>query len=386
MPVISDIILEKLNTLIVVVNSNGQVDYVSPSVQRVLGFETQQLLGEGWWNLTRNNEQERGLVRSHVAELMNQPSERITSSFERALVSSKGETKWVLWNTSKGPDDSLIGLGYDITDRKLAEQKLHEKNKELQLKNTDVLASIEYAKRIQDAVLPDIESIRKNFQDAFVLYEPKDVVSGDFYWYHKNENKIFVAAIDCTGHGVPGALMSVIANGVLRNVVSNKKLEEPSEILYELDKQIVEILSKENSANPAADGLDIALCVFDTDKKQLEFAGAFRPLIRIRNNVSEEFRGNRYPIGFYSDIEKKFETIVISYESEDSFYIFSDGYVDQFGGENEKKLNRKRFVELLLQVQNMNMEEQESFLDYALRNWKQELPQTDDILVIGLKV
>lgn len=385
MSFVSDIILEKLNTLIVVVNSQGQVDYVSPSVQRVLGFESHKLLGEGWWNLTRKNDTERSLVRSHISQLIKQTPEIVSNSFERELISSGGETKWILWNTSKGPEDTLIGIGYDITERKKAERKLQKKNKELVLKNKDILSSIEYAKRIQEAVLPEIENIKKSFEDAFVLYEPKDVISGDFYWHYKKGNKTFIAAIDCTGHGVPGALMSVIANGLLKNVIIDLGHEEPSEILEKLDEQLVNTLNKEAGREPASDGLDIALCVFDSERKQVSYAGAFRPLVRIRNNEAEEIRGSRYPIGFYSDVKKNFETTILQYEKGDSFYIFTDGYVDQFGGERGKKLNRKRFIELLLQVQGMNLEEQGSFLEYALRNWKQKELQTDDILVIGLK-
>lgn len=383
---IAPYILENLNTLIVVVNSEGKIDYVSPSVQRMLGFEPRQLLGEGWWNLTRRDENERARVKEHVNTLIRQSPDIVPAAFERALITSKGETKWILWNHTRGPESSLISIGYEITDRKLAEQKLQQKNRELQSRNSEMLASIQYAKRIQDAVLPDAQGLKNFFEDAFVYFKPRDVVSGDFYWYYARGNKVFVAAMDCTGHGVPGALMSVIANGLVRDVVIKRGLEEPDEILYAIDKEMEAALSRQDGSNAAPDGMDIALCVFDKEKRILSFAGAFRPLLRVRNNEITEFRGSRYPIGFYPEINKIFEKQEIPYESGDAFYMFSDGYIDQFGGERGKKLNRKRFTELLLQVQSMNLEEQESFLDYALNNWKQEEEQTDDVLVIGVKV
>lgn len=385
MAVITQHILDKLNTLVVVVNNDGTIDYVSPSVQRMLGFEPQQLLGEGWWNLTRRDETERSLVREHVNTLIKQKSDIIPGSFERALRTAEGDTKWISWNMSKGPEGSLVSIGYEITDRKLAEQRLQAKNRELQVRNTEMLASIQYAKRIQEAVLPDPQGLKKYFEDAFVYYLPRDVVSGDFYWYFQRGTRVFVAAIDCTGHGVPGALMSVIANGLIRDVVIKRELDEPDEILYALDKEMEAALSKENGS-AAPDGMDIALCVFDNEKKTVSFAGAFRPLLRVRGDEVQEFRGSRCPIGFYPEISKVFGKEVMSYESGDAFYMFSDGYIDQFGGEKGKKLNRKRFTELLLQAQSMTMEEQGSFLDYALNNWKQDEEQTDDVLVIGVRV
>jgi PAS domain S-box-containing protein len=385
MAVITQHILDKLNTLVVVVNSEGKIDYVSPSVQRMLGFRAQQLLGEGWWNLTRRSEEERSMARAHVASLIDQKTDMLPVSFERALRTAAGDTKWILWNMSQGPEGSLLSIGYEITDRKMAEQRLQEKNKELQARNTEMLASIQYARRIQEAVLPDPQGLKKYFADAFVYYQPRDVVSGDFYWYYQRGTKVFVAAIDCTGHGVPGALMSVIANGLVRDVVIKRGIDEPAAILYALDHEMEAALSKEDGRT-TPDGMDIALCVFDTEKKILSFAGAFRPLIRVRNNEITEFRGSRYPIGFYPEIVKDFEQFEVPYESGDAFYTFSDGYIDQFGGEKGKKLNRKRFIELLLEAQSMTMEEQEAFLDYALNNWKQEEEQTDDVLVIGVRI
>jgi PAS domain S-box-containing protein len=385
MSLVTDSILEKLNSLIVVVNKSGKVEYVSPSAKRILGFEPEQLMGEGWWELTRDNVTEREDIRSLALKQLEQESLLATVPYERVLKTSAGAEKWILWNTSKGPMNTLVGIGHDITDRKKAELLLLEKNKELEQHNKDMVDSIQYASRIQEAILPDVQKIRETFKDAFVLYQPKDVVSGDYYFFYKKKNKVFVAAVDCTGHGVPGALMSIIANGILKEVIVKKGIEEPSEILYALDDELFLALNKQDGGI-TYDGMDVSLGVFDLENNTLTYSGAFRPMLMIRNNEIIEFEGNRYPIGFYGDVSKVFVSQKTDLQENDTFYFFTDGYCDQFGGEKKKKFNRKRFKELLLSAQSMEMEEQESFLQYALLNWRQEEEQMDDILVMGVKI
>ncbi|MCW3101790.1 MAG: hypothetical protein JWO09_230 [Bacteroidetes bacterium] len=386
MSLVTDSILEKLNSLIVVVNKLGKVEYVSPSAKRILGFEPEQLMGDGWWNLTRDNEHERNDIRALALRQLKQDSLAESLPYERLLKTANGAERWILWNTSKGPLNTLVGIGHDITDRKKAEQRLLEKNRELEQHNKDITDSIQYARGIQNAILPDVNKIKSTFKDAFVLYLPKDVVSGDYYFFYRNKNKVFVAAVDCTGHGVPGALMSIIANGILKEVIIKKGIEEPSEILYALDEELFLALNRQNSDGVTSDGMDVAMGVFDLQANTLSYSGAFRPMLMVRNNEIIEFDPNRYPIGFYGDVQKSFVSRTIALEENDTFYFFTDGYCDQFGGELKKKFNRKRFKELLLSAQSMEMEEQESFLQYALLNWRQEEPQMDDILVMGVKI
>jgi serine phosphatase RsbU (regulator of sigma subunit) len=343
-------------------------------------------MGQGWWDLTRDNDAERNDIRSLALNQLKQDSLLATLPYERLLKTANGGERWILWNTSKGPMNTLVGIGHDITDRKKAEQQLLKKNKELEQHNKDMVDSITYASRIQEAILPDVQQIRNAFKDAFVLYQPKDVVSGDYYFFHRKKDKVFVAAVDCTGHGVPGALMSFIANSILKEVIIKKGLEEPSEILYALDEELFLSLNKQNSDGVTNDGMDVALGVFDLFKNTLTYSGAFRPMIMIRENEIIEFDPNRYPIGFYGDVKKEFVSRTIELQENDTFYFFTDGYCDQFGGELKKKFNRRRFKELLLSAQSMEMEEQESFLQYALLNWRQEEEQMDDILVMGVKI
>ncbi|MGZ4035663.1 MAG: SpoIIE family protein phosphatase, partial [Bacteroidia bacterium] len=324
MSLVTDAILEKLNSLIVVVNNHGKVEYVSPSAKRILGFEPEQLMGEGWWNLTRTNEIERADIKALTFQQLKQSSSLESVPYERLLKTSTGGDKWILWNTSKGPANKLVGIGHDITDRKKAEQRLVEKHKELEQHNKDMLDSIQYASRIQEAILPDVQKIKNAFKDAFVLYMPKDVVSGDYYFFYQRNNKIIVATVDCTGHGVPGALMSIIANGILKEVIIKKGIEEPSEILYALDEELFLALNK-NREN-TNDGMDIALGIFDFEENTLTYSGAFRPMLLVRDNEFIEFEGNRYPIGFYGDTKKQFLSKKIELRPDDTFYFFTDGY------------------------------------------------------------
>lgn len=385
MSLVTDAILEKLNSLIVVVNQTGNVEYVSPSAKKILGFEPEQLMGEGWWNLTRDNVDDRKSIIELTLQQLKQESMLETVPQERLLKTATGGDRWILWNTSKGPLNTLVGIGHDITDRKKAELKLLEKNLELVQHNKDMLDSIQYASRIQEAILPDVEKIKNAFKDAFVLYQPKDVVSGDYYFFYQRGNKAFVAAVDCTGHGVPGALMSFIANGALKEVIIKKGVEEPSEILYALDEELFLALNKSKDGVVSLDGMDVAIGVFDFVEQTFSYAGAFRPVLVVRDNELIEMEASRYPIGFYADVQKVFTTKTIDIKQNDAFYFFTDGYCDQFGGERKKKFNRKQFKELLLSAQDMEMSEQEAYLQYVLLNWRQEEPQVDDILVMGIK-
>ena len=234
--------------------------------------------------------------------------------------------------------------------------------------------------------MPNVEKLSESLADAFVLYLPKDVVSGDFYFYYKKGDKLFIAAVDCTGHGVPGALMSVVGNSILKDVIVKRGIESPSEILKILDFDVNNLLQKEDTYDVMSDGMDVALIVIDTEKKQLTFSGAMRPLWLVRNEEVIEIKGDRFPIGYFYGVEKSFSDTVINLKDSDQLYLFSDGYADQFGGEKNKKFNKKKLRELLISIQGMKGEDQEGFLEYALKNWRQEIEQTDDVLLIGLKI
>lgn len=402
---LSNFILEKLDTLVVVVNFQGKIEYVNPSVKRVLGYEPQQLIGNSWKLTSDHSVGEVYNLKSNTINLLRQRKnvgQDLSFSTERRLKDTLGRDIWVLWNLSLGPGNSLVGIGQDITERKQSENELRRSHTLMTEKNKEVMDSIRYSQRIQQAILPTPGKLKSCFADAFVLYKPKDIVSGDFYWIFENNGLTFLAAIDCTGHGVPGALMTVLANSLLKTIV-RQGTEDPGLILQLLDQGLEEEFNNQGSEH-TADGMDIALCVFDFSKNEVSYAGAFRPLVRVRKKgvpdaapavgigrqEYTEFRAARYPIGFYNDITKIFETTVIPFESGDRFYLFSDGYIDQFGGENAgtggKKFNKKAFRNLLLEVQDLRMDEQEGYLEYAFNNWKQQLEQLDDLLVMGVEI
>lgn len=381
---IQDQILDKLNTLIVVLNKSGSIEYVSKSAQQLLGYNPQDLLGNAWWDIIRFSKPEGEEVKHKILKTFDNQT-ITTQTFEHKLRTSAGGIKWVRWNVSYLNEEQLIGIGYDITDNKNNEKRLIENNKQLVEQNKDITDSIYYAQRIQQSILQTQEQLRSYFEDSFLLYKPKDIVSGDYYWFYEDESYKYIAAIDCTGHGVPGAMMSMVANSMFKEVFMNRKISNPSEILKALDEELEKSINKNQDAT-FNDGMDVSLIRLDKATNELAFAGAFRSILITRENEITELKGSRYPIGFYSGIEKQFDTQLFQLQKNDGVYLFTDGFIDQFGGEKNKKLNKSNFKDLLRTINDMSMEEQEAFLEYSFNNWKQDNDQTDDVLVIGIKI
>jgi serine phosphatase RsbU (regulator of sigma subunit) len=252
---------------------------------------------------------------------------------------------------------------------------------ELEEKNQEIMDSIIYAKRIQSAILPPVKVVKEYLKESFILYKPKDVVAGDFYWMEQKNGKVLFAAADCTGHGVPGAMVSVVCNNALNRSVREHGLTIPGEILDKTREIVVQEFKK--SEEDVKDGMDIALCSIEGMK--LQYAGAYNPLWIIRNGEVIETKANKQPIGQFDD-SKPYTTHSFDLEKGDAIYIFSDGYVDQFGGERGKKFKSKAFRELLLSIQDKTMEEQKITIDKVFETWKGNLEQIDDVCVIGLRV
>ncbi|MBI4945881.1 MAG: SpoIIE family protein phosphatase [Bacteroidetes bacterium] len=251
-----------------------------------------------------------------------------------------------------------------------------------------VTDSIRYAKRIQDAILPPDSVVKKLLPDSLVLFKPKDIVSGDFYWFEEMNGKVLFAAVDCTGHGVPGAFMSIVGYNLLKQITSKNQETSPARILDELSKGVSETLHQRNyEESTAKDGMDITLCSFDQRTKELEFAAAFNPLFLVREGEIFEIKGNKFPIGIFLEKEaKKFTNHRLQLEKGDVIYIFSDGYADQFGGVKGKKFMQSQFRNLLLDIHTKPMPEQKRLLDQTLERWRGNEDQVDDILVMGMRV
>jgi len=252
--------------------------------------------------------------------------------------------------------------------------------------NKLITDSIYYAQRIQQALLPDDNSLSNVLDHFFIIYKPKDIVSGDFYWESVIGKEIVIVAADCTGHGVPGALMSMLGVTFLNDIVRNRKITRPSEILDNLREYVIDALHQHGTRDDEIyDGMDIAVCTINQESSIIQFAGAYNPLFLIRNGELLHFKGDRMPVAI-GDNMISFSNQIIELEPEDQVYIFSDGYIDQFGGEDNKKFMRKRLVDLLLEVSEKPMHEQKSILLYRFEEWKGDNEQTDDVVMIGLKI
>jgi serine phosphatase RsbU (regulator of sigma subunit) len=265
---------------------------------------------------------------------------------------------------------------------------IEEQKDIVEMAHQEIKDSITYAKRIQNAILPPIKVVKEYLQESFILYQPKDVVAGDFYWLEsvaptgKNkEPKVLFAAADCTGHGVPGAMVSVVCNNALNRSVREYGLTDPGEILNKT-REIV-VAEFEKSEEEVKDGMDIALCSLEGNK--LQYAGAHNPLWIIRNGAIIETKANKQPIGQFDNPEP-YTTHSFDLLQGDAIYIFSDGYVDQFGGEKGKKFKSRAFRELLLSIQDKAMEEQKTIIDEAFNSWKGDFEQIDDVCVIGVRI
>lgn len=250
-------------------------------------------------------------------------------------------------------------------------------------KNREILDSINYAKRLQDAILPPLKLVKEYLPESFILYKPKDIVAGDFYFMEPKNDKIIFAAADCTGHGVPGAMVSVVCSNALNRAVKEFGLESPAKILDKVKEMVLETFSK--SENDVKDGMDISLCVLDFNQSILHFAGANNPLWLIRNNELIEFKADKQPIG-KTNMDKPFSETRIELRKNDFFYLFTDGYEDQFGGEKGKKFKSANMKKLFLEIAHLSAEEQKNQINSAFENWRGDLEQVDDVCVIGIRI
>lgn len=263
---------------------------------------------------------------------------------------------------------------------------LQEAYQQIEHKNNDIMDSIKYARRIQESILPNKEFIQQYLPNSFVLYKPRDIVSGDFYWFSVKNGIAIIAAIDCTGHGVPGAFMSVMANSLLNQIVNERGITVADDILNTLNYNVKVTLHQMDPNSTSNDGMDIALCTMNFEEGTFSFAGANRPLFYFKNGELEEVKGTKFPIGgrLYQE-EQVFHKNDFQIVSGDTIYICSDGYVDQFGGPKRKKFMTGKFKELLTQIQTISLEDQCNELDRVIEDWKGDVAQLDDILVIGVR-
>ena len=274
----------------------------------------------------------------------------------------------------------------DVMDANLTlEKKVIERTKKIELQRREITDSIQYASRIQNALLPPSEELDMLLPSYFILNKPRNIVSGDYYWLAQKDTKIVVAVADCTGHGVPGAFMSILGIAYLNEILNKSAAIRANEILNQLRGQVIKSLRQTGKADEARDGMEIALCVVDFEKKKLQYSGAFRPLYLIRDNELMEFKGDSMPIGFYDDEDSSFRNEEVNLIENDIIYMFSDGYVDQLGGPDRKTFKSGKFKQLLINIHKKPLQEQKEILENQFEEWRSKIEQIDDIIVMGIK-
>ncbi len=302
-------------------------------------------------------------------------------------------------------NELLVRVNTQITLKK-SKDKIAKYVLEIENKNKQIIDSITYAKRIQDAILPTSKMFTNKIANTFVFFKPKDIVSGDFYWLAAKGDKSLFAAVDCTGHGVPGAFMSIVGYNLLDKIVREYGTTEPHKILNELNKGVSKALHQELDIQTVKDGMDIALCSFDKKTNVLEYAGAYNPLYIVSKNkivafdgdeilpsISDnnqlflyEIKANRYSIGSYMDTTNEFKNHKFKLNKGDTVYLFSDGFADQFGGPKGKKFRYKQFKQMLLSINELTIDEQRKYLQKSFTEWKGGTEQVDDVIVIGSRL
>lgn len=271
-------------------------------------------------------------------------------------------------------------------EKRILEEKVRERTAEIEAQKEEITSSIEYAGKIQSAMLPSDELFRKLFADYFLIFKPRNIVSGDFYWIAEDESNIYFTVADCTGHGVPGAFMSTLGISMLNEIVPGSDNIKASDLLNILRQKIIESLHQTGKEGETPDGMDISFCILDKKRSKLQYAGAFNPIFLITNGEIKEYKADKMPIGYLTGKEISFTNQEIEVHPGDLIYLFSDGITDQFGGPEGKKYKKSAFKKLLSEIHHLSLAEQKEIIEKEYLNWKGNLEQVDDITILGLKI
>ncbi|MCU0430457.1 MAG: PAS domain S-box protein [Cytophagaceae bacterium] len=359
------------------VKVDGHIVYINPSIVAYTGGSPQQYIGQSLHDIKDQSE---------IMQSWGNAIGSVLETQEKVIVEATFKVDQVIryMQINAIPEfagdllESVLLVSHDVTEQKESELEIREKNKKIN-------ESINYSKRIQNAVIPDNRIISEIFPESFIFYHPRDVVSGDFPWIMRKGDDVYVAAVDCTGHGVPGAMLSLVGNFLLNDIIANNKGLSPAKALDEFDKQVNNTLNTEKNDSQIKDGMDIALCRINLKTKVVEYAGAHRPLYFINKGNLEEYKGDKWAIGggVYRN-QTNFTHHQVQYQKGDSLYIFSDGLPDQFGGPLNRKFGPQRIKDLVL-ANHQDMKLSYSTLVSEFEKWKEGQKQMDDVLLIGIK-
>jgi PAS domain S-box-containing protein len=398
------IVASETDNAIVICDNQGNIEWFNDGFTKLYGYSFDEFLEKFGRNI---KEASNNTDIIHSFDRCFEAGDSV--DYQAAVECKEGHHIWVHTTLSPiidsdGKVDKIIAIDSDITKQKEAEEKIKQQNEEissqrdllastnttLEKKNHQITQSIDYAKMIQDALLPDKDLLKDFVNDSFVFFRPRDIVSGDFYWIDKVDGKTVVVCSDCTGHGVPGAFMSLIGINLLNEIILKDKITSPAEILTRLNDSVQHVLKqdKDDDINTQDDGMDITLCVIDHENNKVTFGCANHFFFITRNGQMERIDGDPSSIGGGDLIKKDNLFTNHEFEIEDNtvVYMFSDGYFDQFGGENNQKFLSGRFMKLLDGFRLSPMAEQSKILDDTFKSWKGKQMQLDDVLVIGLNL
>lgn len=367
---------------VLIFNDKGEIEWVNDGFTRLQGYTLEELK-------KKHNTIEKISNNPEIAALVEDSIKNKKSSVYQSLnITKAGKELWVQSSLTPimnehGKITNWVVIDVDITNLKKAEDSIRQQNEKI----TD---SINYAQKIQETLLPPLDEIKRLLPQSFILYRPKDIVSGDFYWLYRHQQQIFIAVADCTGHGVPGAFMSLMGNNLLNDIVKVKGKHVPSEILEELNVQILTTLNQNSKTTSVKYGMDIALVCMEQSVDgscKLQYSGAHSPLLVFRNNECIQIKGDKRSIGSYiKEEDSGFTNHEMTLLKEDMIYMFSDGYADQIGGPESKKMFAQPFRDLLQLVAQMDVNRQKEKLENNLAGWQGQQSQTDDILVLGIRI
>ncbi|MBI5218260.1 MAG: SpoIIE family protein phosphatase [Bacteroidia bacterium] len=390
------LVASKTDNAIAIMDADANFEWINESYKTIYGWDSlEQFISAKGKNLRQNSS----------SAMINEVLDNCLNNKKAVVYDNLTPTKYGtdIWSQTtltpildeKGAIKKIIAIDSDISMLKKAEQEiiaqqdlLAKANNEMQKTNMLITDSIKYSKRIQEAILPSRKFINYYFPEAFVFYKPRDIVSGDFYWMSTLGNKVYFAVVDCTGHGVPGALMSMIGNTILNEIVNEKKISSPTQILELLTLRVVAALEKGREADDIqTDGMDLVLCCWDNDTHELQVASANSYAILFNKKGMQKISGEIYSIG---DIFSYNNNVVyvnhkFNVEHGDTLYLYTDGYLDQFGGEENDKFMTAQFEQLLISIQHLTMKEQLSKVSSCFEAWKGANKQTDDVLVMGIR-